>query len=272
MTTSGRRTALLIVGTGLTLLVVLRGPVYPTWFPAEAAATEAPQPNQLVGVTMAKGIKSGSLFGQGEVTPVEPTTSFINTDLPYAVVRVKKLQTETVVTLRVSDPAGPAFSIDAKTPQHRNTPWESFDFALPLYILGTDLETRTGPWTLQVLFNGQAQSSTEFQWQLASPIALSKIRDQVNLSPQDPDLRWRYGAALALLHHEQEGIDELQNAIRLDRRYALYYITLGRVYERQGHPADAIRMFQTALSLHGSYYDAVYAGWAQAHLARLQAH
>ena len=134
------------------------------------------------------------------------------------------------------------------------------------------MEGRTGPWTLQVLFNGQAQNSTEFQWQLASPIALSKIRDQVNLSPQDPDLRWRYGAALALLHHEQEGIDELQNAIRLDRRYALYYITLGRVYERQGHPADAIRMFQTALSLHGSYYDAVYAGWAQAHLARLQAH
>src|SRR2546427_7159749 len=236
MTPSGRRAALLVVGTGLTLLVILQGPADPAWFPAEAAATEAPQPNQLVGVTMAKGIKTGNLFGQGEVTPVEPTTSFINTDLPYAVVRVKKLQTQTVVTLRVSDPAGPAFSIEAKTPQHRDTPWESFDFALPLYILGTDLEGRTGPWTLQVLFNGQAQNSTEFQWQSASPIALSKIRDQVNLSPQDPDLHWRYGPALALLHDDREGIDELPNAIRLDRRLTLDHRPLRAPDRRQGPP------------------------------------
>ena len=264
VTLSGRRSVLLIVGTVMTLLVVLQGPAYPGPTSAE--------PNQLVGVTMAKAIKTGNLFGQGEVTPVEPTTSFINTDLPYAVVKIKKLQTETVVALRVTDPTGPAFSIEAKTPPHRDTPWESFDFALPLYILGTDLETRTGTWTIHVLINGQPQNTTEFQWQSASPIALSKIRDLVGLSPQVPDLRWRYGAALALLHHEREGIDELQNAIRLDRRYALYYITLGRVYERGGRPGDAIRMFQTALSLHGSYYDAVYAGWAQAHLSRLGAH
>jgi len=262
-----RRIAFPIAGAGVMLSLAFQSPAPG---PAEGAAAQGLPPNQLVGVTMAQGIKSGALFGQGGVTPVGPTTSFINTDLPYAIVRVKNLQSETVVTLRVSDPTEPAFSIEEKTPQHRDTPWEEFDFALPLYILGTDLESRTGTWTIQVLFNGQPQSTTAFQWGPATPLALGRIKDLVDLAPADPDLHWRYGAALALLHHDREGIAELQNAIQLDRRYALYYITLGRVYERDGRLAEAIRMFQTALSLHGSHYDAVYAGWAQAHLARLQ--
>ena len=220
---------------------------------------------------MAEGIKSNGLFGGGEVTPVDPTTSFINTDLPYAVVKVKGLVSNTAVTLRVSDPSGPAFTIETKAPRHKNDVWESFDFALPLYILGTDLENHTGTWKLEVLFNGQAVRTASFQWQPASPIALTEIKDRVDRSPTDADLRWRYGAALALLHHDQEAIQEIQGAIQLDRNYALYYITLGRIYEREGRSHDAIRSFQTALSIHGSAYDAVYSGWAREHLTRLQA-
>lgn len=275
----GRYVAILTVGAGLAL--GLQGSAPPVPAAAQSApsqTTPAPNlpPNQLASVVMAKGIKSSNLFGQGDVTPVEPTTTFVNTDLPYAVVKVKTLEANTVVTLRVSDPSGPAFTIEVKAPPHKDKPWESFDFALPLYILGTDLETHTGTWTLQVLLNGKPVSTTTFQWMAASPIQLGRIRDQLNSAgPADPlnaDLHWRYGAALVLLHHEKDGIAELQNAIKLDPKYALYYISLGRVYEREDRPVDAIKMFQAALSQHGSYYDAVYSGWAQAHLARLKAH
>ncbi len=238
---------------------------------ASAASPPSTPPNQLAGVIMAEGIKSSGLFGGGEVTPVGLTTSFVNTDLPYAVVRVKSLVSNTMVTLRVAGPAGRAFSIEARAPRHKDDVWESFDFALPLYILGTDLENDTGTWTLEVLFNGHSVTTATFTWQVATPIVLAKIKDLVDRSPTDADLHWRYGAALALLHHDQEAIPELQSAMQLDRNYALYYITLGRVYEREGRPQDAIRSFQTALSIHGSAYDAVYSGWAREHLIRLHA-
>ena len=263
MAFSIRRTATLAAAV-LGLVLTLQGPASP-------ASPPSTPPNQLVGVIMAEGIKSGGLFGGGEVTPVGLTTSFVNTDLPYAVVRVKTLVSNTTVTLRVTGPAGPAFTIEAKAPRHKNDVWQSFDFALPLYILGTDLENETGTWTLEVLFNGQSATAASFTWQAASPIVLAKIKDLVDRSPTDADLHWRYGAALALLHHDQEAIPELQSAMQLDRNYALYYITLGRVYEREGRPQDAIRSFQTALSIHGSAYDAVYSGWAREHLARLHA-
>jgi Tetratricopeptide repeat len=259
-------TAVMIVSI---LALVALGAVAPT--PARGQTQAPPGPaNQLVSVVLAKGIQSSNLFGQGDVTPVEPTTTFVNTDLPYAIVKVKSLEADTVITLKVSAPSGPAFAIEVKAPQHKDKPWESFDFALPLYILGTDLETRTGTWNLQVLFNGQPVNTTAFQWQSSSPIQLGKIRDKLNLDPTSPDLHWRYGAALVLLKHEREGEAELQNAIKLDPRYALYYISLGRVYERLGRHDDAIKMYKSALSQRGSYYDAVYSAWAQAHLAKLQ--
>jgi len=271
----GRYAAILIVGTGLALALQGWAPPVPATAqsaPAQTVPTPNLPPNQLASVVMAKGIKSSALFGQGDLTPEEPTTTFFNTDLPYAVVKVKTLEANTAVTLRVSDPSGPAFTIEAKAPQHKDKPWETFDIALPLYILGTDLETRTGTWTLQVLLNGKPVNTTTFQWMAASPIQLGKIKDKLDVDPTNADLTWRYGAALVLLHHEKDGIAQLQNAIKLDPKYALYYISLGRVYEREGHPADAIKMFQTALAQHGSFYDAVYFNWAQAHLAHLKAH
>jgi hypothetical protein len=254
------------------LLLVALGAVAPAPARGQGSTSPAVSSNQLVSVVLAKGIKSASLFGQGELTPVEPTTTFVNTDLPYVVFKFKGLKGETALTLRISDPAGPAFNIDAKIPARRDSsPYETFDVALPLYILGTDLETRTGTWTVQILVNGQPANTTTFRWDASSPIQLGRIRDQVNMAPTDADLHWRYGAALALLRHEREAEGELQNAIKLDQRYALYYITLGRVYERLGRQADAVKMFKNALALHaGSSYDAVYSSWAQAHLARLQ--
>ena len=237
--------------------------------PACAPGTSAA--NQLVSVVLAKGIKSASLFGSGELTPVEPTTMFVNTDLPYAIVKFKCLQGDTMLTLRVTGPAGPAFTIETKVPARRNnSSYEGLDVGLPMYILGTDLENQVGTWTLQTLINGQPANRSTFHWEASSPIQLGRIRDQLNQEPAQADLHWRYGAALALLHHEQEGEAELQNAIKLDPRYALYYISLGRVYERLGRHDDAVKMFKTALSQHGSSYDAVYTGWAQAHLTRLQ--
>ncbi len=265
-----RDVAILVVGAGLAL--ALQGSAPPVPATAQSTPPQNLPPNQLASVVLAKGIKSTSLFGQGDLTPVEPTTTFINSDLPYAVIKVKTLQSDTKVNIRVSDPAGPAFAIEVKAPQHKDNVWESFDFALPLYILGTDLETHTGAWKIEVLFNGQPQTMAAFQVMAASPIQLSKIKGLVDQDPLNADLHWRYGAAFALLLHDQEAIREIQNAIQIDRNYALYYITLGRIYEREGRSADAIKMFKTALSLHGSYYDTVYSGWAQTHLTRLQAH
>src|ERR1700730_4602650 len=145
-----RHNTILVVGVGLALAIGGSAPPAPAAAQGPSTTTPAPNlpPNQLASVVMAKGIKSSALFGQGDLTPVEPTTTFVNTDLPYAIVKVKTLEANTVVTLRVTDPAGPAFTIEVKAPQHKDKPWESFDFALPLYILGTDLETRTGAWSL----------------------------------------------------------------------------------------------------------------------------
>jgi hypothetical protein len=227
-------------------------------------------PNQLASVTLARGIKAVPLFGEGSVTPVDPTTDFISTDLPYAIVKVRSLLPGTEVTLRVVDPDGEEISVGVKTPP-RKKPWDAFDFALPVYILGTDLEQHTGTWHFQVSFNGQPESDTPFEWQPATPLALSRIKDAVDQSPLSADLHWRYGAALALLGHDREGIQEIADAIQLDPRYALYYITLGRIYEREGRPADAIRAFHSALAIHGSHYDGVFSVWARAHLARLHA-
>lgn len=258
-----------VVAVGVGLALALSGSTPPT--PAAAQTPTQPlPPNQLASIVMARGIKSASLFGEGELIPVGPTSTFFNTDVPYAVLKIKNLQANAIVTLRVSGPSGPAFTIEAKIPPRRDGAYPTLDIGLPLYILGTDLETQTGNWKIDVLFNGQPQTTATFQMLTTSPIQLGKIKDLLNQDPLSAELHWRYGAALVLLRHQQEGIDELKNAIKTDQRYALYYITLGRVYEREGRSADAIKMFQTALSLHGSYYDAVYSGWAQAHLARLQ--
>jgi hypothetical protein len=245
--------------------------------PAPAQPTPAPSPPaengpRLASIVLAKGIKQGSglanLLGPGEVTPVDPSTSFVNTDLPYAVIKATSMKAGTEVTIRVNDPTGPAIELtNVKAPRGARG---AFDVVLPLYILGTDLESRTGRWSLQVSFDGQAQTpQAAFEWGPASAAQLQAIRDQLAAAQTNPDLHWRLGAALALLGSPAEALPELQTAIRIDPRYALYDITLGLVYERMGRTADAAAAFRTALQQHGSVYDAVYARWAQAHLNRL---
>ena len=261
----GTAALLAVQWAALPVLAAAAPPGTPAGPPGGAA------PNQLMAIVFARGIKATPLFGAGAVTPVEPTTVFINTDLPYAIVKTKRLVPGTAVTFRLADPTGPAFTIEVTVPPHKDKPWEAFDIALPLFILGTDLERRTGTWHLAVLFNGEPEQEAAFEWHEATPLALSGIKDAVDRTPTDADLRWRYGAALALLHHDREGIEQLQMAINLDSRYALYYVTLGRIYEGEGRTAEAIRAFRTALGLHGSFYDSVYSGWAQAHLAKLHA-
>jgi hypothetical protein len=264
-----------IAAAVLLVLMVTQSPAQTTQPSPPSGTVPA---NQIASVTLARSIKSTAAFGSGEITAVDPTTSFVGTDVPYAVVKIKTVVPETVVTLRPVDPSGASFSIDAKTPQPKknsssgNNAWKQFDFAAPLYILGTDLEGQTGAWHLQILLNGQVHNDTAFQWGAASVLALPAIKALVDDTPLNADLHWRYGAALGVFGHVQEAIQELQSAIRLDPRYALYHITLGRLYERMGRPADAVREFKTALTLHGSSYDAVFSGWAQAHLSKLQGH
>ncbi len=227
---------------------------------------------QLGSVVLAHGVKQTSAFGQGDVTPVDPGTNFVTTDVPYAIVKVTSAPANTPVVLRLIDPSGVAYSVEARTPKRRDTkPWQSFQFAAPLYILGTDLESRTGTWHFQVLMNNQVQGDTAFQWQAASALTLGNIRSIVDTSPLQADLHWRYGAALALFNHDADAISQLKNAIQLDQKYALYHITLGRIYERQGRKADALNEFQAALGIHGSFYDAVFESWAQEHVNHLKA-
>ena len=223
-------------------------------------------------VVLAHGVKQTSVFGQGDVTPLDSGTNFVATDLPYAIVKVTSAPADTPVLLRLIDPTGVAYSIEARTPKRRDTkPWQSFQFAAPLYILGTDLESRTGTWHFQVLMNNQIQNDTVFEWQPASALTLGNIKSAVDASPLQADLHWRYGAALALFNHDADAISQLKNAIQLDQKYALYHITLGRIYERQGRKADALNEFQAALGIHGSFYDPVFKSWAQEHVNHLKA-
>jgi hypothetical protein len=249
------------------------GAMAPVGSSAQTSPPPSPKgpPNQIATVTLVRDIKSDSPFGQGLLSPQNPATSFINTDLPYAIVRVKNLGSDAKLSFDLSDPTSPAYTVEAKVPAHRGNP-EQFDFAAPLYILGTDFESHVGTWHLQVRGNDGSQNSVTFQWTQATVLELSRIKQATDDEPTKPDLHWRYGAALAVFGHTGEAIQQLQGAIRLDPRYALYHITLGRLYERIGRPADAVREFKTALSLHGSFYDAVFSGWAQAHLNKLQAH
>lgn len=257
---AGRWRALLVLGA---LLLVAGAPV-------STAAQSSSSPDQVVSVILAQGIRPTSLFGSNLLTPVGATTSFVATDLPYAIVRVKDPSPDVSVTFDLTGPAGPAYRVQAAMPPHRGRP-QDFDFAAPLYILGTDFEQQTGTWHLRVSVGAASSREVTFQWLPASPASLGPLRTAVDADPLNADLHWRYGAALALLGHVPEGVQELQAAIRLEARYALYHITLGRVYERDGRRGDAVREFEAALSLHGSYYDAVFSAWARAHLTRLKA-
>ncbi len=239
--------------------------------PAPPAARSGQAVNQIESVTLAKGIKPASLFGSGTLTPIDPSTAFVDTDLPYAIVRIGALAPDTTVALCLTDPTGATYTVQAKIPPHRGAP-KDFDFAAPLYILGTDLESHTGMWHLQVLINDAPVRDTTFQWQPGTSADVEKIKEAVNQSPLDADLHWRYGAALALLGQLPEAVSELQNAIRLDPNYALYYITLGRVYQEERRVADATAQFQKVLTMHGSFYDSVFAGWARADLSKLEEH
>ncbi len=248
--------------------------VYGTITPGASQAQPAPSSppavaNQVAAVTLARGLRSTSVFGRGDLTPVDPTTTFISTDVPYAIIRVNGYAPNTIVTLHLVDPTGATYSVDARSPQRTR---EHFEFAAPLYILGTDLENHTGTWHFQTMIGGQVQRDTAFQWTPATALSLPQIKELVDQTPMNAGLHWRYGAALAQLGRDSSAIAELQNAIRLDPKYALYHITLGRLYELQGRAVDAVREFQAALSIKGSFYDPVFTGWAQEHLRRLKEH
>src|SRR5579864_4293352 len=174
-----------------------------------AQASPAGQVNQVESVTLAHGVPPTSLFGRDLLKPIDPSTMFVNTDVPYAIVRIKGLAPTTTVTLKLTDPTGASYTVQSSIP-HKGNPKE-FDFAAPLYILGTDLEAHTGTWHLQVIVNDAAPSDETFQWQPATSADLAKIKDAVSASPLVADLHWRYGAALALLGHSSEAIGELQN-------------------------------------------------------------
>jgi tetratricopeptide (TPR) repeat protein len=261
-----------VVTTAVVAAAVAIGGFGPLW---PAAAQQAPaQPAaamQVGSVVLAHGVKTTNAFGEGDVTPLDPGTSFVTTDVPYAIVKVTSAPANTPITLRLLDPNGVAYSVNASTPKRRDTkPWQSFQFAAPLYILGTDLESATGAWHFQVLMNDKVESDTLFQWQPAAAESLLTIKHAVDAAPLQADLHWRYGAALAQFKQDASAISQLRNAIQLDPKYALYHITLGRVYERQGNKTAALNEFQTALGMHGSFYDPVFQAWAQEHVNRLK--
>jgi len=226
----------------------------------------------VASVVLAHGVKQGNVFGEGDLTPIDPGTSFVTTDVPQAFVKVTAAPGDAPLTMRLVGPAGVGYGVDVRTPKRRDgKPWQSFQFVAPLYILGTDLESATGTWHFQVLTNNQVQNDTLFQWQPAQASALLDIKHAVDAAPLQADLHWRYGAAFALFNQTEPAIRELNNAIRLDPKYALYHITLGRVYAREGNKSAAINEFQAALGIHGSFYDPVFQSWAQENLNRLKA-
>jgi hypothetical protein len=270
----------------LAVAVILPLILWPAAGPADAAPNPCAQPenssggtepgtnqpavNQIASVTLAHAIASNRLFGPGNVKPIGPATSFISTDVPYAVVKINNVCPGAAIVVRLLDPTGATYEIQGAPPKNHNGQWKSFEFVVPMYILGTDLETHYGTWHVNVLVEGKMVQDVPFEWTQATVQSLAAIKTLVDNSPMTADLHWRYGAALAQLGREGDAEWELQNAIKLDPKYALYYITLGRIYELENRKAEAVHDFQQAMTIHGSYYDSVFSSWAQAELEKVQ--
>jgi hypothetical protein len=46
----------------------------------------------VASVVLARGVKQGNMFGEGDLTPIDPGTAFVTTDVPHAFVKVTAAQ------------------------------------------------------------------------------------------------------------------------------------------------------------------------------------
>jgi tetratricopeptide (TPR) repeat protein len=92
--------------------------------------------------------------------------------------------------------------------------------------------------------------------------ALSEFDLAVQLRPEDAGLRYQYGFVLAAAAKADEAVEQLTKSIALNPVYALPHYALAYVYEGQGKPADALREYQTFVSL-GARQDTRYASAAE---------
>ena len=78
---------------------------------------------------------------------------------------------------------------------------------------------------------------------------ISEMNLAVDIRPDDPGIRYRYGYALGTVSKLEEAEVQLKKAVELDPDYAAPHFTLGEVYQAGGHKPQAIKAYETFLAL-----------------------
>jgi tetratricopeptide (TPR) repeat protein len=78
---------------------------------------------------------------------------------------------------------------------------------------------------------------------------ISEMNLAVEIKPDDPGIRYRYGYALGTVSKLQEAEVQLKKAVELNPDFAAPHFTLGEVYQAGGRRPDAIKEFEAFLAL-----------------------
>ncbi|HMG70949.1 MAG TPA: tetratricopeptide repeat protein [Gemmatimonadaceae bacterium] len=78
---------------------------------------------------------------------------------------------------------------------------------------------------------------------------VSEMNLAVDIRPDDPGIRYRYGYALGTVSKLEEAEVQLKKAVELDPDYAAPHFTLGEVYQAGGRKPEAIKAYETFLAL-----------------------
>jgi tetratricopeptide (TPR) repeat protein len=78
---------------------------------------------------------------------------------------------------------------------------------------------------------------------------ISEMNLAVDIKPDDPGIRFRYGYALGTVSKLDEAVIQLKKAVELDPDFAAPHFTLGEVYQAGGHKPEAIKAYEAFLAL-----------------------
>jgi tetratricopeptide (TPR) repeat protein len=78
---------------------------------------------------------------------------------------------------------------------------------------------------------------------------ISEMNLAVDIRPDDPGIRYRYGYALGTVSRLEEAEVQLKKAVELNPDFAAPHFTLGEVYQAGSRRPEAIKEYQTFLAL-----------------------
>ena len=78
---------------------------------------------------------------------------------------------------------------------------------------------------------------------------ISEMNLAVDIRPDDPGIRYRYGYALGTVSRLEEAEVQLKKAVELNSDFAAPHFTLGEVYQASSRRPEAIKEYETFLAL-----------------------